>query len=246
MEATLFRRIRLITLLCLPLIFSSCLQGCASSSVSREASNQIDVGAQNASNMFSGNGSIANSYQNTTQTTKGVIIGGTAGAVAGGLTPGVGLFPGLAMGAIMGGAYGAYIDSFTTLSDKLENRGVKVIVLGDQVMMVVSSTRIFDGMTTNINTDAYSTLDMIGQQINTYPNMSVKVAAYVNNAGPASINQSLSQQQADAVAKYLWRTKVNTRMLYSIGMGDSHLVMKSCPELNENYRIEITLEKLPV
>lgn len=222
------------------------LQGCATSAVSKEAESQVDVGVRNANALVNGDGSIANSYQNTSSTAKGIFFGGAAGAIAG-LSPGVGLLPGIAGGAILGGAYGAYIDSFTSLSDKLENHGVKVIILGDQVRMVVSSTRIFDGFTPKINADAYSTLDLIAQEINTFPNMSVQVAAYVNNVGTSNINQALSQQQADSVAKYLWRIRVNTRVLNSVGMGDAHLVAINCPTaINENYRLEITLEKLPV
>src|SRR5258708_2216410 len=107
------------------LSFLGFLQSCASSNVSRDAASNIDVGYHNtiAQGENAGNGSVADSYQNSKQVTKGILYGGIAGGVAGALTNGIGLVPGIAMGAIFGGAYGAYIDSNTTSSDRLENRG---------------------------------------------------------------------------------------------------------------------------
>src|SRR3990167_3566486 len=87
------------------------------------------------------------------------------------------------------------------------------------------------------------------QLISSYPNMSVKVAAYTTPIGPERINRALSAEQANAVVKYLWRTRMNTRLLYAEGYGGSNPVEK--PDMSDwaggdNYRVEITLEKLPV
>lgn len=223
------------------------LQGCASSDVSRETSGQVNTAYQNAA-YADYSTSIAEAYQDSSQATKGVIIGGTTGAVAGGFTSGVGILPGAAGGAIFGGAIGAYIDSHTTLNDKLENRGIKTIVLGDQVLIVLPSQRIFNEMTPDINSYAYSDLDLVAQYISRYTNMSVNIAAYTDNVGPASVDRALSQKQAESVEKYLWRRGLNTRMVYAAGYGSTHPITK--PDLDfgvsDNYRIEITLEKMPV
>ena len=232
------------------IFFAALLSGCASSDVSRGAANQFNTAVQNGGSAFNGvgNGSIGNAYQNSSQTTKGIVVGGVTGAVVGGLSSGIGVLPGTASGAIFGGALGAYIDSRTSLRDKLENRGNKVIVLGDQVLIVLPSNQIFNAMTPELSPYAYSTLNLVTELISGYPNMSVKVAAYTNDAGSERINRSLSQQQAEAIVRYLWRQKINTRLLYAAGYGSSKPVSKSTDDWNqgENYRIEITLEKLPV
>lgn len=225
------------------------LQACASSDVSREAEGSVNDVYTNISESISniGSGNLGDAYQNTSQTTKGVVLGGTTGALAGNLS-GVGTVPGAALGAVFGGAFGAYIDSHTSPIDQLENRGVKVIVLGDQMMLVLPSAHVFKGMTTVLQPEIYSTLDKISQFISGYPNMSVKVAAYVTMAGPERINRQLSQQQANAIVKYLWRTGINTRLLCAVGEGKENPVVKdSLTSIDTyNYRIEITLEKLPV
>jgi intracellular multiplication protein IcmN len=226
------------------------LQGCASSDLSRSAASEADKAHLDADYVWSHRESdgLTDTYQNSSQTSKGVVAGAAVGAGVGSLGSGSNVIPGLAVGAIFGGALGAYIDSHTTLADKLENRGVKVIVLGDQVMLILPSVLLFNEMTANIRSHAYSTLDLAAQFVSQYPNMSVNVAAYTSGSGaPEKVNLALSQQQADAIVKYLWIKGINTRLLSAAGYGGGKLVTKDTPNwASENYRVEITLEKLPV
>jgi outer membrane protein OmpA-like peptidoglycan-associated protein len=225
------------------------LQSCASSNITREANDNVAVGYQNTKSSFEGlaDSNIADSYDNLSETSKGLILGGTVGAVGGSLTSGVGLVPGLAIGAIFGGAYGAYIDSNTTLLDKLQNRGVKVIVLGDQILIVLRSNHVFNGMTPTIQPGEYATLDLVAKFLNNYTTMGVRVAGYTDDSGSERINRSLSKEQAESIVRYLWRSGVNTRMLTAAGMGGTHLVSSNSTDwrASDNYRIEITTEKLP-
>lgn len=224
------------------------LQACSASDVSRNAASEADQAYIQTKGMLKGAGeeNIINAYQNTNQTSKGVVMGGAVGALAGNSS--VGFLPGLIGGAIFGGALGAYIDSHTTLRDKLENRGVKVIVLGDQVMLVLPSATLFQRMTPVLRPESYSTLDDVAKLISGYPNIMVKISAYATMAGPQPINKALSQQQADNIAKYLWRKNINTRLLYAVGYGDTRRVVQENFDsiASDNYRVEITLEKLPV
>ena len=224
------------------------LQGCASSDWQRESANQFENAKNNAAAAFGGAGGMRPDYAfaNSSQTTKGMLIGGTTGAVAGSMTS-VGFLPGLAGGAIFGGAIGAYIDAHTTVIDQIENRGGKVVVLGDQVLIVLPSSRVFNGMSATINPYAYSTLDLVAKLVGNYVNMSVKIASYVDVTGSTRANLSLSQEQANSVQKYLWRRGINTRMLYAVGYGDAVPVEQYTDMgCGWNYRIEITLESLPV
>lgn len=231
-------------------IVMTCLfmEGCASSDVSRSAADQADKAHLDTDYAINHSESgISDSYQNTSQATKGALLGGAAGAVLSGLNSSVSLVPGIGVGAIFGGAFGAYIDAHTTLEDKLENRGVKVIIIGDQVMLVMPTVLVFNDRTSNIRYHAYSTLDLVAQYINRFPNMSVHVAAYTSACENEAVSVALTQQQAAAVAKYLWGKGVNTRLLSSNGFGGQKLIAANKPEWNsDNFRIEITLEKLPV
>ncbi|MHB1946492.1 MAG: OmpA family protein [Gammaproteobacteria bacterium] len=225
------------------------LQGCAYSDLARRTTGGIDETYSSISSSVStlGKGNLTDSYQNTSQTTKGVLIGGVTGGVVGGLTT-IGVVGGFATGAILGGSLGAYIDAHTSLADRLKNRGAKVFVLGDQVLIVIPSNRLFYTRSASIRYPDYSTLDAIVELIGHYTNISVKVAAYTNATGPEQVDLALSKQQANSVAKYLWKRGISTRLLYAEGYGGTHLVTRNSLDwnCNENYRIEITLEKLPI
>ncbi len=226
------------------------LSACASSNVSREAASNVDMGVQNAKNLgdqlMAHN--LADSYQNSSQATKGAILGGVAGAATGAaFTGSIGVIPGTAIGIIAGASYGSYIDANTTLRDRLINRGANIIVLGDQILIVIPSARLFDPMTATLKPHAYSTLGMVSQYINQYTKMMVKVTAYTGCGSSDEVNMALSKQEADNVAKVLLASGVDARILYSEGAGSSRLVTADRNNWDsDNYRIEITLEKLYV
>lgn len=229
--------------------FCFLLLGCASSNVSRDAATNVDVGVQNARNFANGaGGDIADLYQNTSQSTKGAVIGGATGALAGAMYSPLGLITGLATGAILGASYGAYIDVNTSSADRLENRGVNIVNLGDYVLIVLSSSRLFEPMTSTVKLQAYSTLKMVTQYINQHTKTLVKVAAYTNDNGTGDVDTALSQQQAHNVAKVLTELGVNARLLYASGYGGSHLVDSTALGWDQslNYRVEITYKKLYV
>lgn len=231
------------------LILMCCmLFGCASSEVSRDAASNVDMGNQNAKNLVGGMGdtTVSDVYNNSSQATKGAVLGGAAGAIAGALS--VGILPGAATGLILGASYGSYIDSNTSVQDKLENRGATIVVLGDQILIVLPSSRIFQPMSSHIKPDAYDTLALTSQYINGFYKMLVKVSAYTNDTGSSRVDLALSQQQAESVERALLMNGLDARVVYAAGYGGSHLVERNTNEWDgsDNYRIEITLEKLYV
>lgn len=230
------------------LIYSFILSGCAQSDVSREVTANIDVGVQNTRDMANSTGTLADSYQNASQAVKGAFLGGAGGGIVGTFTPGLGTLAGAAVGAILGGSYGSYIESNSSLEDQLHNRGATVVVLGDQILIVIPSARIFNPLTSTIKTSSYSTLNMVTRYINQYTKMLIKVSVYTNNTGSRRFDVALSQQQANSIVKYLTEAGIDARILYAAGYGGSHLVVSTAYdwESSDNYRVEITLEKLYV
>jgi outer membrane protein OmpA-like peptidoglycan-associated protein len=229
---------------------SMLISSCASSDVTRDVTSNVDMGVQNAKNLVDGatTGTVADSYQNASQRAKGAMVGGAAGAAAGSVAAGVGALPGAAVGALLGASYGGYIDHNVSVEDQLRNRGANIIVLGDQVLIVLPSARLFEPMTPKIKSDAYSTLELTAKYINSYTSMLVKVSAHTNALGSKDVNFSLSQAQAESVARVLEASGVSARVLYASGYGGTHLVEKNSWvwDGSDNYRIEIALEKLYV
>jgi outer membrane protein OmpA-like peptidoglycan-associated protein len=226
------------------------LFGCASSTVTRSAADQVDSAYQASNDKLThaGDDDPAEVFQNSPQTTKGALLGASAGAVTGVVFGGTaGLLPGAAGGAAIGGVIGAYVDTRTTLRDQLENRGVKVMVLGDQVRIIMPADQVFFGMSKNMIYSSRSTFDAIAKYINLYHTQLVSIDTYTNDTGDKQVNCIISQQQASTIQRYLWPL-VNTRVLVAKGHGGSDLLTANNKNWVEgiNYRVEITFEKLPV
>jgi outer membrane lipoprotein SlyB len=226
------------------------LFGCASSTVTRSAADQVDTAYQASNDKLThaGDDDPAEVFQNAPQTTKGAMLGASVGAVSGVVFGGTaGLLPGAAGGAALGGVIGAYVDSRTTLRDQLENRGVKVMVLGDQVKIIMPADQVFFGMSKNMIYSSRSTFDAIAKYINLYHTMLVSIDTYTNDTGDKQVNMIISQQQASTIQKYMWPL-VNTRVLVAKGHGGCDLLTANNMNWVEgiNYRVEINFEKLPV
>lgn len=224
-----------------------CIVSCASSAVSRDVASNVDAGFQNVRNLES-DGSLSDSYQNSSQRVKGAILGGAAGALAGAVyTSSVGVIPGAAVGAIFGASYGSYIDANTNFKDQIENRGGAVVTLGDQVMIIMPSAHVFHTNTANIKPQAFSTLNLMAAFINKHIKTLVKISAYTGDTGSAKIDYALSTQQAEQLERYFVAEGVNARVLYAEGCGSSRLVQAVGSGWDsDNYRIEILFEKLYV
>jgi outer membrane protein OmpA-like peptidoglycan-associated protein len=235
--------------LLLSIIISIILSGCASSNITRDVTANTDQGLEHTKDLLSrtGDGTIGDAWQNSSQTTKGAILGASTGALIGGVIySGVGIIPGTATGLILGTSYGSYIDANTTLQDRLENRGAQIIVLGDQVMVILPSARIFAPETSRIKSGAYATLYLLRDYINSSIKMLVTVTCYTNRMKNREVSIALSQQQAEQVTKFLNAAGVYARVLYAQGLGESHpVVMRNDTGYDsDNDRIEITWEKL--
>lgn len=229
--------------------FCLILSGCASSNVSRYAATNVDLGVQNAKNLVvaGAEGSIVDTYQNLGQSVKGALIGGAAGAIVGSVSSGgIGTLAGAGAGVIFGASYGAYINSNINLEDDLRNRGVNLVELGDQLMIVIPSARLFSPMASQIRPEAFTTLYLVTKYINRFNKILVKIAAYTNDTGSPRVDISLSNEQAQSIAKFFLADGIDARLLYAVGYGGTHLVSRNALTwgASDNYRIEITLEKM--
>lgn len=112
----------------------------------------------------------------------------------------------------------------------LQTHGVQVIRLGQTWKLVFPSDDLFDNDTAEINEHYKSLLAVAADFMQTYPKISVEVAAYTNYSADdvktkfGSVSEELTSRQAEAVAHYLHARRINSRLLYSLGKGSSDSV----------------------
>lgn len=181
------------------------------------------------------------------QVATGVALGAVGGAVIGSLSSGVSIPLTTAMGGIIGGIAGTMLYKEDSLASDLARGRVQIIEIGEDMMLVLPSTYFFNKDSTHINEAFYPTLDDVAAFIRQYETETIKVAGYTDDQGSALRNLSLSRQQAQNIANYLWLQGLNARSMYSTGYGSQYPISsnKLAEGQEKNRRVQITFRRIP-
>jgi outer membrane protein OmpA-like peptidoglycan-associated protein len=89
-------------------------------------------------------------------------------------------------------------------------------------------------------------LDRVAASMTQYPNSLIDVYGYTDTVGSRDSNQRLSEQRAQAVARYLISRGVNQARIRSQGFGEDNLRAQTADGVNEplNRRVEIKIVPL--
>jgi outer membrane protein OmpA-like peptidoglycan-associated protein len=95
----------------------------------------------------------------------------------------------------------------------LQQGGVQVVQVGDELRFILPDKRLFVKNTTLLQTTAYMSLNEIVALLNQQRNLGIQVLAYTVSRDDLKPNVSLAQQQAQAVVDYFLRHGLNTRLI---------------------------------
>ncbi|MGB7453616.1 MAG: OmpA family protein [Lysobacterales bacterium] len=151
------------------------------------------------------------------------------------------------VGAIAGGGVGVYMDKQEMkLRQTLENTGVSIVRVGDNITLVMPGNITFGVDSSDINSGFYEVLDSVALVLVEYKKTLVEVAGHTDSTGSEEHNQSLSERRAASVAKYLVSRSVLADRLITIGAGERYPVASN--ETKEgrqlNRRVEINIVPL--
>lgn len=103
----------------------------------------------------------------------------------------------------------------------------------------------FENGSAGLNSTSKRILDRLAIRLLAFPEIRVEVQAHSDDKGPASINQSVSQTRADAVARYLVRHGVDPKQLDAVGMGETRPRSDDNSEYGRLANRRIELRTLP-
>ncbi|HVQ64466.1 MAG TPA: OmpA family protein, partial [Terriglobia bacterium] len=100
---------------------------------------------------------------------------------------------------------------------------------------------LFDTGKYDLKSEAREKLARLSGILATHPGLQLDVEGHTDNTGGVQINQTLSEQRAQTVAKYLLDQGVSGKNLKSMGLGDSQPVAdnSSATGRQKNRRVEI-------
>jgi outer membrane protein OmpA-like peptidoglycan-associated protein len=176
---------------------------------------------------------------------QGAILGTLAGAAAGAAIDsnkrGRGALIGAAVGGLAGAGIGHYLEKQKEEIDKIPDANVQQ--QGETLMVAFPGDVLFDTGSAALAPGAFSRLDQLADTLARYPDTDVIVKGHTDGAGSEMSNQTLSEQRADAVRRYLIGKGVSAARITAVGFGESMpLATNSTPEgRQQNRRVEIEL-----
>lgn len=174
--------------------------------------------------------STVNPYTGEKQTSKAAIgagIGAASGAVIGLITADSknrqrNALIGAGVGALAGGSIGYYMDvQEAKLRQRLQNSGVSVTRVGDQIMLNMPGNVTFETASADINANFYEVLNSVAIVLKEYEKTTVDVIGHTDSVGAESYNQGLSENRARSVAEYLSSQGILPARLLIAGMGEA-------------------------
>lgn len=181
------------------------------------------------------------------KTTQGAVIGGAAGGVVGGVVGNQtgSTTRGAIIGAVLGGAAGAIIGHrMDQRAKELEEAVPGAIVerVGEGIQVTFPSGLLFGFDSYVIRDAAASNLDGLALNLGEYGDSNLMIAGHTDDVGGSDYNQNLSEQRADAAARYL-KSRGVARHIATAGLGEREPIASNQSESGRqsNRRVEIAI-----
>jgi outer membrane protein OmpA-like peptidoglycan-associated protein len=195
------------------------------------------TGEQQASNTLLGAGT-------------GAALGGAAGALLGATTSiktRKAALIGAGIGALAGGGVGVYMDNQEAqLRKRLENSGVSVTRVGDNIVLNMPSNVTFDTDQAEVKPQFYETLNSVALVLQEYNQTLVDVIGHTDSDGSDDYNYDLSRRRAGSVSQYLVSQQNDPNRFSVEGRGEQQPIASNntASGKSQNRRVEITIQPL--
>jgi outer membrane protein OmpA-like peptidoglycan-associated protein len=199
--------------------------------------------------------STVNPYTQEKQTSKAAIgagIGAAGGAIIGLITADSkdrqkNALIGAGLGALAGGSIGYYMDvQEAKLRQRLENSGVGVTRIGDQIQLNMPGNITFASGSPDINAGFYGVLNSVAVVLKEYDKTTVDVIGHTDSVGGEAYNQRLSEARARSVAEYLASQGTLPARLLIAGMGESQPVSSNATADGRARNRRVNLQIVPI
>lgn len=111
----------------------------------------------------------------------------------------------------------------------------------DAIKLVLGDAVLFKTGKSNLSQEADATLSRVAYNLKQFPNTDVTVVGYTDNTGTEQLNQTLSEQRAESVVKYLESQGISADRLKAVGMGENDPIASNSTAAGraQNRRVEM-------
>jgi intracellular multiplication protein IcmN len=133
------------------------------------------------------------------------------------------------------------------LEKRLTERGVQIVSVGQDYLLSISVLALFGDQSPQLTWASYDELNEIACYLRQFRKVGVEITGYASHYVSTKREHALSAARAEAVANYLWSQGIDTRLLFSQGVGDDKPIVMAprarSGDKSPNARIEITFRR---
>ena len=135
-----------------------------------------------------------------------------------------------------------------TLEKRMAERGVEIVSVGQDYLISVPALSLFGNQSPRLTWESYDLLNGISCYLRQFRKVDVNVAAFTSRYISAQREQALSTARAEVVARYLWSQGIESRLLFTQGMGSDKPIVTAAraEDKSPNARVEITFRRAVV
>ncbi|MDF1547573.1 MAG: OmpA family protein [Bacteroidales bacterium] len=174
----------------------------------------------------------------------GTVAGGGMGAVIGRAAGNTAL--GAIIGAAVGGASGAIIGhQMDKQAEEIKKTvpDAKVERIGEGIVIEFNSNVLFGYDKSNLSYASKASLDKLVKVLNTYNETNIELQGHTDSKGSIAYNQTLSEERAGSVSRYLSSTGIASNRMTIKGYGETvpKYDNKTSDGRSENRRVEFLI-----
>jgi intracellular multiplication protein IcmN len=128
---------------------------------------------------------------------------------------------------------------------KFNGQGIKVITAGQDYMISIPASFLFEPESPHLMWKSYTLLNEVAAFLKQFRKIAINVASYSNKYISPQREHALTLARSRVVAEYLWSQGVDSRFLFTQGLGSDKPIMSYTQggDNSVNARVEITFRR---
>lgn len=146
------------------------------------------------------------------------------------------------------GVFAASDSSIKEMQNRFKNNHVKIVTIGQNYLISIPSEVLFGNNSPQIKWGAYGLLNDIACYLREFHKIGIEVRAFSSQYRSNLREHSLTLARANYIANYLWSQGVDSRFLFTQGLGSDKPIinLKNSDDRSANSRIEISFRNAVV
>lgn len=124
----------------------------------------------------------------------------------------------------------------------LNKRGIKVVTIGQDYLISIPASALFEDQTPHLKWGSYGLLNNIAAFLKQFRKVAINVTSYSSKYISAHRERALTLARSRVVGEYLWSQGIDSRFVFTQGLGSDKPIVSFTQggDQSPNARIEIT------